>query len=167
MRQKCFVLVMAILALLFLGCLQIEFTRVYLHVFRAHLELFRHLLRSVFVRFKQPMVSSPSSERKARKCSCKEQNRTAARGRCVGLKPPLPQTTMKARIGHPWRDPTPRCSPSRCASAVPASFAVASRNNKPTKHQVHPLMSTAWVIGHTLCHRNRGCHPSPSTCQFA
>ena len=111
MRQKCFVLVMAITALLFLGCLQIEFTRVPLHVLRTHIQNSRHLLRSVFVRFKQPMVSSPSSERKTRKCSC-EETRTAARGRCVGLKPPLSQTTMKARIGHPWRDQTPSCSPS-------------------------------------------------------
>ena len=102
MRQKCFILVMAITALLFLACLQIEFTRAHLHVFRAHLQLCRHLLWSVFGCFKQPMVSSPSSEGKTRKFSC-EETRTAARGRCLALKPPLSRTTMKARIGHPWR----------------------------------------------------------------
>ena len=50
---------------------------------------------------------------------------------------------MKARIAHPWRDQTPWCSPSRfilarsVLTAVPASFEVAWRNNKPTKHQGH------------------------------
>ena len=82
MRQKCFVLVMAITALLFLGCLQIEFTRVPMHVLRPHIQLSQHLLRTVFVLYKQPMVSSLSYERKTRKCSC-EETRTAARGRCV------------------------------------------------------------------------------------
>ena len=72
LRQKCFVLVMAIPALLFLGCLQFEFTRVYLHVLRTHIQHSRHLLRSVFVLYKQSMVSSPSSERKTQKCSCEE-----------------------------------------------------------------------------------------------
>ena len=82
-----------------------------MHVLRPHIQLSQHLLRTVFVLHKQPMVSSPSSERKTRKCSC-EETRNAARGRCLGLKPPLPQTTKKARIGHPWRDQTPSCSPS-------------------------------------------------------
>ena len=58
-----------------------------LAVFRTHLQLCRHLLRSVFLRFKQPMVSRPSSDGKTRKCSCEAKNRTAARGRCLGLKP--------------------------------------------------------------------------------
>ena len=143
MRQKCFGLVVAIPALLFLACLHIEFARVYLPVFRTHLQLCRHLLRSVLTRFKQPMVSSPRSERKTRKCSCEEKNRTAARGRCLGLKPPLSQTTMKARIGHPRRDQTPWCSPSCSILARSVllqfllHFAIASRNNKPTKHQGH------------------------------
>ena len=138
-----FGLVVAIPALLFLACLHIEFARVYLHVFRTHLQLCRHLLRSVFSRFKQPMVSSPRSERKTRKCSCEAKNRTAARGRCLGLKPPLSQTMMKARIGHPWRDQTRSCSPSRSILARSVllqfllHFAIASRNNKPTKHQGH------------------------------
>ena len=72
MRQKCFGLEMAIPALLFLACLDIEFTRVHLHVLRTHLQLCRHLLRSALTHFKQPMVSSPSSEGKTRKCSCEE-----------------------------------------------------------------------------------------------
>ena len=107
-----FGLVMAIPALLFLACLHIKFTRVHLHVLRTHLQRCRHLLRSVLTHFRQPVVTSPSSERKTRKCSCEAKNRTAASGRCLGLKPPLPQTTKKARIGHPWRDQTPSCSPS-------------------------------------------------------
>ena len=166
--------VMAIPDLLFLACLHIEFTRAPVHVLRPRIRLSQHLLRTVFVLCKQPMVSSPSSERKTRKCSC-EETRNAARGRCVGLKPPLSQTTMKARIGHPWRDQTPSCSPSFSILAKVGAFCsscfICGRftqpTNKQTKHQGHPLMSTAWVIGHTLCHRNRGCHPSPSTCQFA
>ena len=107
-----FGLVMAIPALLFLACLHIKFTRVHLHVLRTHLQRCRHLLRSVLTHFRQPVVTSPSSERKTRKCSCEAKNRTAASGRCLGLKPPLPQTTKQARIGHPWRDQTPSCSPS-------------------------------------------------------
>ena len=89
------------------------------------------------------MVASPSSERKTRKCSCEAKNRTAARGRCLGLKPPLSQTTMKARIGHPWRDQTPWCSPSCSilARSVQLQFLLHLRSlratNKPTKHQGH------------------------------
>ena len=67
-----FGLVMAIPALLFLACLHIKITRVHLHVFRTHLQLCRHLLRSVLTHFRQPMVTSPSSEGKTRKCSCEE-----------------------------------------------------------------------------------------------
>ena len=72
MRQKCFGLVVAIPALLFLACLHIEFARVHLHVLRTHLQRCRHLLRSVFLRFKQPIVSRPGSDGKTRKCSCEE-----------------------------------------------------------------------------------------------
>ena len=56
--------VMAITALLFLACLQIEFTRVPMHVVRPHIQLSRHLLRTVFVLYKQPMVSSPQFREK-------------------------------------------------------------------------------------------------------
>ena len=142
MRQKCFGLVMAIPALPFLACLHIEFARVYLPVFRTHLQLCRHLLRSVFLISNSQWCPASSSERKTRKCSFEEENRTAARGRCLGLKPPLSQTTMKARIGHPWRPNSMvlafMFNPGKIgAIAVPASFAVASRNKKPTKHQGH------------------------------
>ena len=54
----------------------------------------------------QPQFREKNSEMFLRR-----KTRNAARGRCLGLTP-LPQTTKKARIGHPWRDQTPWCSPS-------------------------------------------------------
>ena len=67
-----FGLVMAIPAFLFLACLHMKLTRVHLHVLRTHLQRCRHLLRSVLTHFRQPMVTSPSSEGKTRKFSCEE-----------------------------------------------------------------------------------------------
>ena len=68
-----------------------------------------------------------------------ERNSQRARGRCLGLKPPLSQTTMKARIGHPWRDQTPWCSPScsilakvgaDCSSCLPRGRLAQQQTNK-------------------------------------
>ena len=154
-----FGLVMAIPALLFLACLHIKFTRVHLHVLRTHLQRCRHLLRSVLTHFRQPMVTGPSSERKIRKCSCEAKNRTARVVDAWGSNHHS-QTTKKARIGHPWRDQTPSCLLCSIQAKVGANCSscficgrFAQQTNKASQ-----LMSTAWVIGHTRCQHNRGCH---------
>ena len=122
--------------------LHMKLTRVHLHVLRTHLQRCRHLLRSVLNHFRQPVVTSPSSEGKTRKCSCEENiaprrvvdawgsNRHSLRPRRKHESGTRGATKLhRARfIFQSWQ--------KSVLTALPASFAVASRNQQ-TKHQGH------------------------------
>ena len=93
--------------------------------------------------------------------------RNASRGRCLGLKPPLSQTTMKARIGHPRRDQTPWCSPS-CSiltksvlTVVPRGRFAQQQTNQASRPPLHGLSDTRVVAAtEELVHRPaRACLP--------
>ena len=170
--QEVFGLVVAIPALLFLACLHIEFARVYLLFCERTSNSVDISFGLFFFVSNSQWCPDPVLTEKLENVPVKKKSHRGA------WSMPGAQTTTlsdhdESTNRHPWRDQTPSCSPS-CSiqarsvlTAVPASFAVASRNNKPTKHQGHQLVSTARVLGHTRCGRHRGGCPSPCTCPFA
>ena len=139
-----FGLVMAIPALLFLACLHIEFARVHLPVFRTHPPTLSTSPSVCFSHLKQPMVSSfQFREKNLEMFLLKKKIAPRPVVDAWGSNHHFLRPRLKARIGHPWRDQTRSCSPSRSilARSVLLQFLLhlrsRSRNKKPTKHQGH------------------------------
>ena len=82
-----------------------------------------------------------------------KKNSQRACGRCLGLKPPLFQTTMKARIGHPWPDQTPWCLlcsiqakvGADCSSCLIRGRLAQQQTNKASRPPLHGFSGTRVV----------------------
>ena len=143
-----FGLVMAIPALLFLACLHIKFTRVHLHVLRTHLQRCRHLLRPVLTHFRQPVVTSPSSERKNQKSSCEEKLAWSMPGAQTATPSDHEESTNRAPVARPNSMVLAfTLNPGKIgATAVPASFRIRfaqQQTNKASRPPLHGSLSIA------------------------